>query len=580
MIAENLVTLDIKALLQTCKSFAESLRRTLLLSDVQNKECNALSFPKCCILQATPLRNRALCATLSPGSHDNSQSRRYDESHKDYNHYEFPVFPSKELLGRPLLSGAACSALALATKRNHLEVMKVLLQFGADTLEKHHAIEMKYIRRPGPIVYEDLPYEFPHHSVISYVSSLAAAKLLLDAGAGLHINNLCKIGYSPLEMVLYRYNNLVDGRRLYVTESELYSIVQTLLKHGASPRRVPGTRRLPYHASPDEHQEELRGGPLIASVLSRSSRILRLVLGRGSSNLSNSYAHSDAECLEILDMALEGGCLADVSTNYLLSQTDRRFRQDILTALLEAGLSPNHFYQDERLISWVIATKNLEAAEILMKWKVDTISTTRNLAIVSEVIFSSPTQYNVLTWSSYGAKEMIERLVHFGADINEPSLCSGPPLLLAACDAVNTDIFKLLLELGAQRSGFYQLLSDNNVVCPYSSVLQCLLLGQPKLGDGLDMKLFQKWSTLGLNKATIHKEGNKLGELLRRRREKLDAFFLPPMDHSLFYTQDGKTHIVTGQRKPFSAQRCQWQWIIFFHTMPRQSHHRLQRSPL
>ncbi|KAM6529212.1 hypothetical protein FALCPG4_007358 [Fusarium falciforme] len=159
--------------------------------------------------------------------------------------YEVTVHPTRKLGGIPIFyqsECSSCSALSLATRRDHVGMVKLLLSYGAKVIER---------RRP-----DTEPDDFPtrhlsewhgfqgagenysHEAVISHVRSIEAAEALLGAGAAKHINHTGVDGYTPLETLLSSCSIYSNSLQPGLTETQLHALVELFLKNGAQTARV------------------------------------------------------------------------------------------------------------------------------------------------------------------------------------------------------------------------------------------------------------------------------------------------------------------------------------------------------
>lgn len=529
LIIEGLSQSDLTSLILTCHHFAD-FQTALIKRDIKTKTYNSLAWAcyfgdaklaRTC-LSLGALADAAFCNDqppedwCQPGSHPRLSDAYYID--KDYNHFRFPVFPNIKLYGQELIA-QACSALALATRQNHIEVMKVLLEFGASTLDQHYGSD----RRIALNGQEDL-FIFPHHSVISQVSSVLATKILLGAGAAEHINRLDKTAFTPLEMILYRFDRLKFTYRSEVPETEAFAIIQLLLRNGASTSRVEHTGRMPYRG----RAGRLISGPLLAAVALGSTRIFGLILEEHPSDTANRAG----EYSQALRMALTGNL-----PTLAKRSPDTGFCSQILLEMMRAGLSPRERkLSGKRLISHAISAANVVAIETLFKTETDSsLMSPQYLSLLSEAVLLSST-------SGKAAERLtcVERIIKLGADVNQPSFCAEGfrPLLLAASDNIPADVFQHLLDQGAERSGFCRLLPD----LPYVSVLQCLFNGYPLMGNDEEDFLFKGYRLSNL-RFSVSESQSRTWSIGERRRDKFNAFVASGADESLFHTEDG-THIL------------------------------------
>lgn len=423
------------------------------------------------------------------------------------------------MYGRNIVSGHGCSALALATKRNHLEVMKVLLKFGANTLEEHYDFQMNFAQRGKA----EGRFAFPHHSVISQVCSVPATNILLEAGAACHINRLDKTGYTPLEMIIYRCSQQASSDRFEIPENEALSIIQLLLENGASPRRMENAALMPYKGP----GRGLISGPLLASMALRSARIFEVILGQGSAEISE----GSGEYAQVLKLALRGKI-----PSHQHRESEASFCDQVFLMMLRAGLSPNEQrVSGKRLISHALSAANKGAVAVLFNWETHSgTAHPQNMPILSEIILASalyPKHRDNWIFSP-----MVQTLLGLGANINQPSFWPGgfPPLLLAASENIAPEPFEQLLRNGAEKSGFFQLSPGH----PYVSVWQCLLNGYPLMANNQEIFFFKKCRLSDLRLDSERRGSSSQWTQLQKRR-KFDALIASGVDPSFFQTRAG-----------------------------------------
>ncbi|KAL2678332.1 hypothetical protein Neosp_009077 [[Neocosmospora] mangrovei] len=168
----------------------------------------------------------------------------YERGLTEYS-YEVTAHPTRKLSRIPLFyqsECSSCSALSLATRRDHVGMVKLLLSYGAKVIER---------RRPGPEP-DDFPTRhlsewhgfqgvgenYSHEAVISHVRSIDTAEALLGAGAAKNINHTGADGYTPLETLLSSCSIYTNSLRPGLTETQLHALVELFLNNGAKTTRV------------------------------------------------------------------------------------------------------------------------------------------------------------------------------------------------------------------------------------------------------------------------------------------------------------------------------------------------------
>ncbi|WAO91320.1 F-box domain-containing protein [Fusarium falciforme] len=373
--------------------------------------------------------------------------------------YEVTVHPTRKLGGIPIFyqsECSSCSALSLATRRDHVGMVKLLLSYGAKVIER---------RRP-----DTEPDDFPtrhlsewhgfqgagenysHEAVISHVRSIEAAEALLGAGAAKHINHTGVDGYTPLETLLSSCSIYSNSLQPGLTETQLHALVELFLKNGAQTARV-------------NRNTGCMTGALATGYLS----IVKLIL-------EQSPGVMDAQHRQVLNLV--------VSTSDLFDYGDRCpiDRDRLFGALLDAGVSPNTFLDDAGpLLHTTLQLGRYRAAQMLLDRGADpNFTNASTVSPITKVLCqcAGPTDFE---------NEFIIPLVRAGADIDQPSLRPGgfTPLMFAASDMVSDRIFLDLLALGADRGAVRRL----SLEYPPTSVVQCLLLGSPPTNfdwDGIE----------------------------------------------------------------------------------------------
>lgn len=164
-----------------------------------------------------------------------------------------PVFPTitryKSVLPKEhkMMDMTSC-ALHVATRRNHIDVIKVLLGFPDGKLDelapKAKLVERRTGRNPGDDLLKFFNYMTGHAAAVTHVRSAEAAKLLLELGEAQgdsHVND-CRGGgprpqeANPLSVVLYGYNHRMGSAPTLldpIPTGEVRDITLAFIDHGA-----------------------------------------------------------------------------------------------------------------------------------------------------------------------------------------------------------------------------------------------------------------------------------------------------------------------------------------------------------
>ncbi|KAH6894732.1 ankyrin repeat-containing domain protein [Thelonectria olida] len=543
LVAEQLNQADIKCLLLTCQELASILQPLMVRRDIDDKIYNSLSWAcyfnhvslgrTCMEMGAFP--NAAFFLHPSQGLPFQGKENWPDsyESRLHHDHFEFPVYPTKKLLGIPLFYQSECasrSALSVATKRDHLDMVKLLLEFGADIVEKRRG--MRHNVNGFTANHPSRPYgdarHFSHEVIMSHVRSVPVAEALLAAGAAYEINYAGFSGYTPLEMLLsscsrYRLSLLPE-----LTEPELHALVRIFLENGAQTKRANEA-----------------AGPLLAAIATDYLSVFQLLLEHTTMDLDN----EDEEHSAVLSIALgeDQTCFDDDCP--LPESTRGR----ILTMMFDTGISPNHIIAGQGpLLHTAIMKNSHRSAQVLISHEADVNFTDpSNLSPLATAIACSGHTMDIET-------EFIVPLIRAGADIDQPSLWSGgfTPLMVAAADMISHRIFENLLQFGANR-GAIRRMSPNGSL---TSVLQCIVTGLPKSDfeweDVAERGLYSDSGLYSLRSDPDRRfERDSIFE--RRRKNKFATFISRGITPAHFYTNDGR-HVINWAIENLYQYDLEW----------------------
>lgn len=334
LITENLEQADIKSLVLTCVRFNIDLKPILLQRDIRDATYNSLAWA--CVYGDVGLAQAALEVGGADPTvtfcHDQPQWENWQRDHGEYRSLTSPIFPTKRHKRSSLirLDEAPCCALYLATARDHVHIIKLLLTWVPRPSESR-------TRKGSGLLSQ---YQAPVVSLcMGRVRSFSAAKVFLENGPEDLTNDYTNWLYESLSAILELYLPSEPS----IGEVELHKIVELFLRHGAmSPRKVLG-------------RWETNFGVLSSAAATECCSIIRLIAAHGIAQ----QTISDEELDDFL---------FDILGSYGLFPRDQ-----MLVALLEAGVSPNRVFYDEGPLLWA-AIKNVryDLIRVLFEWKADT----------------------------------------------------------------------------------------------------------------------------------------------------------------------------------------------------------------
>ncbi|KAH6982642.1 ankyrin repeat-containing domain protein [Ilyonectria destructans] len=559
IITDHLGQSDIHRLLKTCRKLASKVQPILLQHDIRNGVCNSLAWA--CYFGNASLARACLNAGVSPNV---VFCKRSDDGHPDNENcdgkrFKFPALPSKFIFGAQLLyepQYTSCSALALAVKRDHVPIAKLLLEAGADVIEPHKSMLLDTCH---PFLQYHAGYRVCPEAVISHVRSVPMVELLLQAGGCSQLNHYGSSAYSPLEMILASCSAWRKDRGSDLMESELFSITRLLLEQGASVERRNTTD----------------GGCLLGAISTRYLSVVKLVIESVKTNSEDWGSQRN----QALRLAL--GFTENIRSDSPLPQP---FRTRLLATLLDAGISPNEYIpRFGPPLCAAIWNRDYRGFQMLLERKAEVDCTDEgNLTPLSEAVlgcrFPPETDSEFLDSedSNYledsedselddrcSTLDFLRPLLRAGARIDHPSFHPKgfTPLMFATGDMIPEDVFKELLAFGADRDSVCRMFPGS----ASQSMLQCLLIGlpQPALGEcnHIFLRKGLETFTMGLRYAfsSINMNDVSSKSFHSRRKAKFTYFTELSISRPHFYTEDGKHLLNWGIEELYGRDQ---EWVV------------------
>ncbi|KAH6885413.1 hypothetical protein B0T10DRAFT_577104 [Thelonectria olida] len=475
-ILENLGAVDARNFIVTCRTFGFNFCNDILVNDIKTRVYNSLAWA--CYSGDATLALQCLRFGASPNAvflHPKSardQMEHYQQERLKVA-FEFPVFPTISTYKKDLpdVNFTSC-ALHIATRENHIGVMKALLGFRDNQLDKSVETADVVQRRSNTYMDEvDLQLDRQctgHPVALTHARTAEAVRLLLAAGEAqgdTHINDTggTLATVKPLNAIMLSYNEEVAPTSLLrdpIPDDELEAIAKLLIGSGAHTRRV----RAEILTSDSR-------SPLQDAIVAGLPSVIAPIIRGGPWNTVE-VRH---ECFLAYSMVLDNERDEMMQIQIRPTRRPRKAPYDkMLAAFMEAGVSPNDDLPDRRRpMKLVMIQHSVELLKVLLEYKADpNLTDINNLSPLALSMFATKHPSGVSR-----TQDLITELLASGANINQPSLhpMGFTPLMFATGDAVKPPIFDRLIRDGANRGHIGRLSSSG----PILSVLQCLLLGFP-----------------------------------------------------------------------------------------------------
>lgn len=541
---------SLKYLVLTCRGLASSLRPILIQRDIDSRTYNSLAWA--CFFNQVDLGRACLELGANPNAaffrEDRDKTRlsfyekeNYPDLYQKRKHREesmHPVFPTKTVFGVPLFLESGCasrSALNVAVYRDNVDMVKLLLEFGAALIEMRPKINLEGLFNGHPSQPIGTAGSFSHPNALCHVRSVSMAKALFEAGAARHVNFAGVSGYTPLEMVLATCSRYKIGQEVELTEPELRAVVKLFLDNGAQTRR-----------------QSLAGGSLLGAIATDYFSVIKLILDHCNFNPADEMEDHGTALELVLGEHQRQNCFDDETS--LPSSTQAR----ILNMMLAAGLSPHY---DVPGMGPVLQTvlKDQPRFRYFFRSVQTIINSVSDLNHTSPTVLS-PLATAVVSVAHDDDEDNIVTLVRAGAGLDHPSLWAGgfTPLMFATGDPIPVRAFGNLVRFGSDL-GAVRKLSPKG---PSMSVLQCLLTGFPEQHfgweDEMDADLYRRGvADVKFKSDDYTRSPIPEGHYEVRRREKFRVFIEGGLRGAHFYTSNAR-HVLNWALENLYYQDLEW----------------------
>ncbi|KAM0426234.1 hypothetical protein ACHAPT_008584 [Fusarium lateritium] len=414
------------------------------------------------------------------------------------------------------------SALVLAARADSVAVMQILLDHGAQVVEKN------WFSLPGSV----MPWEirtFRHRTALSHVRSAEAAKVLVKADPGA-INDSANTRYTPLEIVLAQYitYDLPDRER-----RELFDIVKFLISKGARPRRQ-GCRSWLLDTT-------FTGGPLMLAMTINCEEIVKLILESDPVGVEDQSGESTEAFMCLLSPGAANERFG-TATGY---SVENNIKYLYLDAFVKAGFPLNKHVVD-KLLPMTVAIRHKSDTTIreLIRLGADVNGTDdTNMHPISHVVCRTRSLWIRRLVPSRRHRQALNQDLLEVCNIDGRSFHQEgfTPLMFATSDMIMPEDFKALIDKGADVGVSGRLQPSS----PPVNILQCILQGFPRHWgeEGDESYAVQLLDSLKPSPTVMGMAAFRrffLGTSLHRRHAKLEEFFRHAKSPDAFYTPDGE----------------------------------------
>ncbi|WP_416397514.1 ankyrin repeat domain-containing protein [Allohahella sp. A8] len=306
--------------------------------------------------------------------------------------------------------------LNVAAKRNRLDVVKLLLDAGADV----NAIPP--MPGSGTVLSDVLPKS----------NSVEVFKTLLKAGA--EANECATVGkrsHSLLGMAVNKSARAFDANN-YDEADQYLEKVDALLDHGANVHKVEKCTQLPVMALAISTQCHI-------ALIDRLQEAGAIIAGPQLATISQMPS-----CLPVLQRTVNGLMAEDLQKAAITIDGAVKRNPEAVPILLDAGLSPD----GDAALEAAVSSNRPELVQMLLKRGADVNRFQNTLGI------GSPTTPLMKAVSTDNALELVSLLLEAGADPNTPDDgTAAPPLMIAISHKDAPALVRLLLANGAKVNG-------------------------------------------------------------------------------------------------------------------------------
>lgn len=544
---------DIRHLSKTCKQLAYYSKRPLLAKDIDDKRYTSLAWA--CFHGNASLAKAAFdlgkasvnVVFWPPNRIVTIRTTGYDSL----------VYPK---LASTCYPRGPCSALNMATMRDHVDVIKELLARDADLVEPDLGLGTRGAKWPAAPV------------CFSHVISAHAAEVLLECQRRRResgdprefIPSINRMPYlttthTPLEMLLkYNIAHIIEksyGMTMEIDQVKLYPVVMLFLAHGANPRmqrirqtglRTVGALTLALKIG---HLEVITAITAQLIYFSGQNAGPNIDLRRA---MRTAMDECEPPCLEAL---IQGG----VSPNMFLENPSARTLPDITA--LQWAMRMRNFSALRKLIE-LGAYPASDEVPFLMEF----IHDSRMQDMESRKRRRCPWQGLIcaVAWAASTGAALEER--SFGEE-------GYTPLMFATSDRVRDTDFEDMIMAGADRRA----VGRWHPGAPLTSVMQCLLFGlrTPHPDEGLLVGQVAWGRRLRVPKKDINRYPRVSNDVRRFRAGKFLALVGPiealkREDFDLFVTPDNR-HMLEWAAEDLYGHHLKWavEFLSPYYTLTR-----------
>lgn len=457
MIAKSLRPGDIRRLRNSCWHLNKILEAYHYRQDIESRSYSAAYFA--CFFNEPSILKRTLDAGGDPNavfcraegrtdSHTGADSDLFTDPDAQAQPREFIVFPDVRMGSYWLWhSGPPCNMLALATQKDHITIMDMLISRGARAHQNVPNVSQDLVRRVC-----DPMKIWPRRMVLAYARSPAAVSRLIEFYTPEELDDNQEMGHSILSMILSTFiSKSAQGPLL--SRERIASIVRRLLSTGYRPYARPeiGPALVPRPAPG-------RSTPVITAIAARSLETIELLLRFMDPIRLDRDMDDGTEAGVVLQMALWQRPLGGVH-----QPRDREFASSLLGLIIDHTRPSREEIWGLMPMAFSPSANRLTIETLLQRGGIKPPSMAQLCALALAIESIALSRLN-----DHQADGLLDLLDRLGVDASQ-SLDDDntiiTPLILASHPSITPHVFQRVLRMKADPTLTFRVLSLGSGTC-------------------------------------------------------------------------------------------------------------------